>query len=325
EWNLDRLSSLPDEILSHILSLLPTKYAAGTAVLSRQWKDLCTLVSNINLDNSLIYLCLNEQLPYQSMTPEERIRCRRYSQLSRLVDNVLLQHVNLNCVRRLRLHFLAKKLDLNLRADLWFYWFEKVVRRDESQAEETDVKIAAKCLEESFYALKNLKVLKLDGVIVVVNTPSVSLDCLKTLQLSRVKTRDFSETLRKLISGCPVMATAHLENCCSLNPITIDKEMLVVSVPSLKSLTIIDTIGELCPIVIEAPSLEHLYLGDCTELQIVDSQLSCLVSARVDIVESCILERCMIQFLTQISNAKQVYLSRQTLVNHQHPSISIFQ
>ncbi|CAN1216580.1 F-box/LRR-repeat protein At4g14096 [Linum perenne] len=110
------------------------------------------------------------------------------------------------------------------------------------------------------------------------------------------------------------MATAHLENCCSLNPSTIDKEMLVVSVPSLKSLTIIDTIGELCPIVIKAPSLEHLYLGDCTELQIVDSQLSCLVSARVDIGESCILERCMIQFLTQIFNAKQVYLSRQTLL-----------
>ncbi|CAN1216577.1 Putative F-box protein At1g47915 [Linum perenne] len=72
EWNLDRLSSLPDEILSHVLSLLPTKYAAGTAVLSRPWKDLCTLVSNINLDNSLIYQRLNEQLVYQSMTPEGR-------------------------------------------------------------------------------------------------------------------------------------------------------------------------------------------------------------------------------------------------------------
>ncbi|CAL1397273.1 unnamed protein product [Linum trigynum] len=51
----DRLSSLPDEILSHILSFLKTKYAVGTAVLSRRWKDLWTRVSNLDLDYRLFY------------------------------------------------------------------------------------------------------------------------------------------------------------------------------------------------------------------------------------------------------------------------------
>ncbi|CAI0375145.1 unnamed protein product [Linum tenue] len=32
----DRLSSLPDQIISHILSFMETKYAVGTAVLSRR-------------------------------------------------------------------------------------------------------------------------------------------------------------------------------------------------------------------------------------------------------------------------------------------------
>ncbi|CAI0439554.1 unnamed protein product [Linum tenue] len=44
----DRLSSLPDEVISHILSFLQTKYAVGIAVLRRRWKDLWTRVSNLD-------------------------------------------------------------------------------------------------------------------------------------------------------------------------------------------------------------------------------------------------------------------------------------
>ncbi|XP_058220025.1 F-box protein At4g22280-like isoform X2 [Rhododendron vialii] len=45
----DRISSLPDSILCHILSKLPTKTAVATAVLSTQWKHLFASIPNLSL------------------------------------------------------------------------------------------------------------------------------------------------------------------------------------------------------------------------------------------------------------------------------------
>nr|XP_027061241.1 FBD-associated F-box protein At5g60610-like [Coffea arabica] len=48
---VDRISGLPDAILSHILSYLPTKLAAATSVLllSTTWADIFASVPNIDL------------------------------------------------------------------------------------------------------------------------------------------------------------------------------------------------------------------------------------------------------------------------------------
>ncbi|KAI8011784.1 F-box/LRR-repeat protein [Camellia lanceoleosa] len=47
----DRISTLPDEILSHILCFMPTKYAARTSLLSTRWKSIWTSVHIIDLDS----------------------------------------------------------------------------------------------------------------------------------------------------------------------------------------------------------------------------------------------------------------------------------
>ena len=47
---MDRISSLPDEILEHILSFLSTKEAALTSSLSTRWKNVFVFVPSLHLD-----------------------------------------------------------------------------------------------------------------------------------------------------------------------------------------------------------------------------------------------------------------------------------
>ncbi|EOA20505.1 hypothetical protein CARUB_v10000818mg [Capsella rubella] len=57
----DSISNLPDEILGKILSLVPTKVAASTSVLSKRWRNLLGLVDNLCLDDSIVFSCPDEE------------------------------------------------------------------------------------------------------------------------------------------------------------------------------------------------------------------------------------------------------------------------
>ncbi|KAL0733113.1 hypothetical protein Bca4012_009323 [Brassica carinata] len=50
---MDRIGTLPEEVLCHILSFLATKEAALTSVLSKKWRNLFTLVPNLDIDDSV--------------------------------------------------------------------------------------------------------------------------------------------------------------------------------------------------------------------------------------------------------------------------------
>ncbi|KAK0595334.1 hypothetical protein LWI29_005659 [Acer saccharum] len=49
---IDRLSSLPNPVIYHILSLTDTKYAVQTCVLSKNWRNHWTNIHNLNFDHS---------------------------------------------------------------------------------------------------------------------------------------------------------------------------------------------------------------------------------------------------------------------------------
>ncbi|KAK9689144.1 hypothetical protein RND81_09G038100 [Saponaria officinalis] len=76
----DRISNLPNEVLGRILSLLPTKYAVATSILSSSWRNLYQLSSNLDFDDSLL---LNPQM--RSSAPD------RHTRFSTFVDQVLVK------------------------------------------------------------------------------------------------------------------------------------------------------------------------------------------------------------------------------------------
>lgn len=59
----DRISRLPDEILSHILSFLPTKLAVRSSILSTRWRYLWTFLLHMDIDyvDSLSCACDSEK------------------------------------------------------------------------------------------------------------------------------------------------------------------------------------------------------------------------------------------------------------------------
>ncbi|CAL1413167.1 unnamed protein product [Linum trigynum] len=301
----DWISSLPDEILSHILSFLPTKYAVGTSCLSRRWKDLWTGLYELDLDN-------RDTLLGNTGNRYEILR-RQDFEFTRFVDRVLREHKDLNSLRRFRIHFDApnSKVSPNLLMRLR-------LASDESRLEEMDVsfEVNRSCLPDTLYSLNRLKILKLNSAVLQSATKgSVLLPSLNMLQLLRVRIKD-CESLSSLISGCPVLETLHLENCYYSNRKEGDE--LIASLPYLKNLTVISKgfLGnQLCSFIIEAPCLEQLYLDHFSEFEFLDSSrpMSCLHSVHIDIGHYRISERGLIRFLAHVSSAKEIHLSPQIL------------
>lgn len=47
----DRISRLPDAVLCHILSLIPTKYAVRSSIVSNRWKNIWASVPNLDFED----------------------------------------------------------------------------------------------------------------------------------------------------------------------------------------------------------------------------------------------------------------------------------
>ncbi|KAK3000355.1 hypothetical protein RJ639_021392 [Escallonia herrerae] len=316
----DRISSLPDAILCHTLSLLPAIYAVRTSVLSPRWRYLWALLPNLacvmprlncncshncscisQVNNSIQFM--NRMLTLRSGTPIRNF-CLRCSQTCDydLVCGLLRTVMTFN-VQELDLCFPGAQARVKLPWDL-------------------------------FMICETLVVLRLSGNFGLNVPDEVYFPCLKTLKLRRLLYSD-DNFIEKLVFGCPVLEELSIERCVALE-ISRPKK-IVFALTSLKRLTLVfglDVDGDLgtyevaidapdapYEVVIDAPKLEYLFLHDCLLADCLVDNVSSLIEANVNldsISRSNMHIRRASGFLRSISALRCLSLSGHALMDLVH-------
>ncbi|CAK8537870.1 unnamed protein product [Lathyrus sativus] len=207
---IDWISNLPDELLLHILSLLPTKHAFSTTVLSKRWTALSKLLTALHFDD-------------ESLHDEDAFFRFRSFLDTVMLSTELIKTLNLNCnsihwrqhgrfnnfiqtakrhpLENLYLYSSIVNLTNGITLPLTTFTFPKLV-------------------------VLKVKMFYLSGDI------SVDLPSLKTLHLEVVYFKDH-ETFKKFLYGCPILEDLMTQ----ISYITPDESSTVHSAGEFKSLS----------------------------------------------------------------------------------------
>uniref|UniRef100_A0A5B7CCT0 Putative F-box/RNI/FBD-like domains-containing protein n=1 Tax=Davidia involucrata TaxID=16924 RepID=A0A5B7CCT0_DAVIN len=293
---IDRISTLPDSLLCHVLSFLPTKTVVGTSILSARWKFLWTCVPNLDFEDTII---LNPKDPNQDEADK--------MSFVHFVYRVLVL-CSAGCLGKFRVK--CGQMDDMFHINTW------VCAAIGRNVQELDLCIISDKqpmeLPRSLLTCKTLVVLKL-GHEIVISVPASGLVCfpnLKILHLISVKYAN-DDSVHKLFSSCPVLEDLLIKLIEADNELTFS-----ICASALKRLTI-ETGGDDCKFEINAPALQYLNFKDHVFEDFSVQNLSSLVQANVylsDIYDiDCVFSDIVFKLLEQPSNVKFLFLSGQTM------------
>ncbi|GMP53612.1 hypothetical protein CsSME_00019024 [Camellia sinensis var. sinensis] len=301
---IDMMSSLPENVLHHILSFLTTKEAIQTSILSRRWQYLWTSISNIDLNDMSSW---SNRKKDKGKKKDCYPMCR--SSFLDFVERVLLLH-DASDIKRLRLRFTVVVNSSRLNS-----WISAAVRHN---VEELDLSLPVQTrfvLPCCLFTCDSLVVLKLFMDCPFKPPIFIHFSNLKTLHLSAVTFSDDNST-QQLFSSCPVLQELELLYCGWKNLKTI-----TISIPTLKRLAIEneplrdDALS--CVTKIYATNLISL---KCTTNQKVDfhlCNLSSVVEAHIDLLYRFSVQQevasCAINLVTGICNVETLTISNNTL------------
>ncbi|CAL5335751.1 unnamed protein product [Camellia sinensis] len=309
----DQISNLPDCILHHILSFLPTKDVVATCLLSTRWKYLWSSVPILDFDDSLLYSSeVNDLYP-----PEMTCFMNFVERVLLFHDGSSMKKFRLSC----RVCFNASRIHA---------WVSAAIKQ---KVQELDL-----CLfvEEPFilpccvFYCESLTAVKIEMNCVLELPTCVSFPRLKTLYLALVTFLDDDSTQR-LLSSCPVLQELTILDCDWMN-----LKRISVSIPTLKSLTIDDlpyfgSADELngCQIKIDAANLIFLTYSGYLLNEIFLFNLSSLVNASIYVPIMCERQKEIayraVNLLRGLNSVKSMRISTGAIEDNVLDHLPIFQ
>ncbi|KAK4486202.1 hypothetical protein RD792_008871 [Penstemon davidsonii] len=244
---IDRLSNLPDPILGHILSYVPTKNAVATSILSTRWKNLFPFgvpPINIDLDDTLL---LNPRRIRYSST---------YRRFSEFVDKLLNETLrDVPCVEIMILSCKKKYGDEKVIS-----WVSAALRLNVRHLLLRSAFMSnSVTLFHTFDGCTTIKKLELGRNFDLYLPGNFTLPNLIKLTLDHLVFHEDTESIQELLDGCPMLEYLAIEGCD-----LVFMDTLSIRCPLLEELVIEECFeASGCELVIEAPNLTGLfYVGN---------------------------------------------------------------
>ncbi|TKY49091.1 F-box/FBD/LRR-repeat protein [Spatholobus suberectus] len=281
EEQVDRISSLPDDVICHILSFLPTKDAVNTSVLSTRWRSLWTSVSTLDFEDN--WPCFPRKT-YASVLGSIIVQ-RKATCIKKLILSNYNRSFNIDMISTLVSAAVTQNLE---EMHLLCYYFLEAA------------------LPNTLFTCKTISVLNLSlGWTINLNhISSFHLPSLKVLHLSLLYLVD-DESMMRLFSGCPV-----LEELCYEEVKSNNSTSFKICVPSLKKLHLKSHDKR---VQIVTPSLEHLRVQETKVCNSLVGNLPNLVQARVDVYFDQREKEYVSKFFDGICQIKFLWLSTYTV------------
>ncbi|PON68679.1 LRR domain containing protein [Trema orientale] len=204
---VDRISKLPDPLIHHILSFVPTIDVVRMSILSRRWRHIWYSVPTLDFCDidQIDRFCFHHQ-PHKAFYKfVDKCLKHRWRSMRYIADSV---------ITRIKLH-----TEYYRDSAVLDNWLNFVVR---GNVEELDLCIRPEdfdnfvyyCLPESVLNARSLTVLKLDN-LTFDGSCSVSLPSLISLTLTDLELHD--EALHNLLLGCPALENFLLRECSGMH------------------------------------------------------------------------------------------------------------
>ncbi|KAF5201513.1 Fbd-associated f-box protein, partial [Thalictrum thalictroides] len=287
----DRISCLPDCILHHILSFLPTHYAVGTSLLSKRWKYLWTGISRLDFDEFLI----GANKMYENMDFID------------FVEGVFLEHDPTTAINKFRLI-----CDEPIDECFIISWISAALKRKVQKIHLHISEDSLTVFPASLFSCETLTVLKLTAVLSVLELPASI--CFSSIKVMHLKSLVISceESIQQVSFRCPVLEEVMWMECSWERIKVID-----IFAPKLERMVIDDSDNDIftdCEIKIYAESLVTMLVTSCLAFDISLHNILSLDEAFIKIYSENGIGYRANKLLQGISNVKHLHISLLTLI-----------
>ncbi|XP_065872717.1 F-box/LRR-repeat protein At5g02910-like [Euphorbia lathyris] len=226
----DRISDLPDHIIHHILSFLPsTKESIQTGILSKRWRNQWTRVPVLIFDFAGMYSVES-------------------SVMSRFIDCTLIRH-NCSKIKKFYLQYYNKsKDDLEYTEKIYF-----ATTKDVEELDLISLSLGLYILPEFLFNTASLVKLTTYNCTFM-PSGKVNWGCLTELYMDECKLTD--QVMEHVLSGSPLLKSLEVSSCSQF-------DKFVIASKSMKRLVLLD-VSIRNVIEISCPNLEELSIKATT-------------------------------------------------------------